>query len=230
MFYKIVQNNKVIDVVKNPHFVTFLSTGHIAFTDKSSANGIVGSDEHTVYSFIQNKRADIAPVSIEEISLEEFNRLQNLLNSGEIVTADTIALEEAKHSMIEQLSTICKNKITAGFSIILSDGELYDFRLTTEDQLNLMMIETQISSGDKTFIYHATNQPCKVFARDDMIKIVEAFKRHTLYHTTYFNAAKHYIGSLVNIDEVNSFTYGKDLSNTVTNLTLRRVLKNGGRK
>ena len=49
--YKIMQEGKVIDVVKNPSFVKFLSSGHIAMTDKSSAQGIVGSDLKTVYSF-----------------------------------------------------------------------------------------------------------------------------------------------------------------------------------
>ena len=49
--YKIIQDQKVIDVVRIPRFVRFLSSGHIALTDKSSAQGIVGSDDRTVYSF-----------------------------------------------------------------------------------------------------------------------------------------------------------------------------------
>ena len=38
--YKIIHNNKVIDVVKVPHFFKLLATGHVAFTDRTSAQGI----------------------------------------------------------------------------------------------------------------------------------------------------------------------------------------------
>jgi hypothetical protein len=50
--YKIIQNNKVVDVVQIPHFVRFLRSGHVAFTDKTSAQGIVGSDDKTLYYFV----------------------------------------------------------------------------------------------------------------------------------------------------------------------------------
>ena len=226
--YKIIQNNKVVDVVKDPYFITFLATGHIAFTDKSNAMGLIGSDNTTIYSFSPNKRSDVNIATIENISLEEFNRLRSLLNSNQEVSADISALTNAKETVIARLSTICKNKITAGFFVTLADGESYNFKLTMEDQLNLMIIENQLSAGVESFIYHATNQPCKIFMRDDMVKIVEAFKRHTLYHTTYFNAAKQYILSLTNIEQVNLFTYGTDVSETVEDPILHQILKTGG--
>lgn len=226
--YKIIRNDKVVDVVKNPYFVNILPTGNVVISDKSNANGIIGSDDLTIYSFSPNKREDIITATAEKISVEEFNKLKDLLNSNAEVSADISALAEAKQLMIHKLSSICKNKIVAGFSVKLSDGEQHEFKLTTEDQLNLMMIENQFAAGAKTFVYHATNQPCKIFLREDIGKIIEAFKRHTLYHTTYFNAAKHHIKSLTNIEEVNLFTYGDDVSNTIEDIVLRQILKNGG--
>ena len=225
--YKIIQNNKIVDVVKNPYFITFLATGHITSTDKTNAMGIIGSDNTTIYSFVPNKRSDIQLASIEKISFEEFSRLKSLLNSGQEILADTTTLTEVKQKVIKRLSNICKNKITAGFSIELSDGNTYEFKLTTEDQLNLMMIENQLLSGSTTFIYHATNQPCKVYTKEDMTKIINAFKKHTLYHTTYFNAAKHFIMSQSNINDINLFSYGTDISDTVEDAVLRQILKNG---
>lgn len=226
--YKIIYNSKVVDVVSNPTFIRFLPTGYIAIVDKTSAQGIVGSDGKTIYSFVDNKRADINTVSIESISNEEFNRLKNLLNSGTEISTDTSALIKAQHLAIQQLSDTCKNKITAGFSIILSNNTRYHFKLTTEDQLNLMMIENKILSGDSTFVYHATNRPCEIFTKDDMVKVISAFKKHTLYHTTYFNAAKQYILSLVDLEKVKAFTYGIDISDTVKNNAIRQILINGG--
>lgn len=223
---KIIQNNKVIDVIKTPSFINFLPSGHIAFTDKSSAKGVVGSDGQTVYSFIPS--AKYAVVTTKEISAAEFEGLQKLLNSGQEISADSTQLEKAKTAKIKILSTTCKNKIIAGFSVKLSDGAEYNFKLTVEDQLNLMMLENQLSAGATTFIYHATEQPCKMYNREDVTKIIQAFRAHTLYHTTYFNIAKQYIKSLTSIEAVNMFTYGDDVSATTSDKALRQILKKGG--
>ncbi len=225
---KIIKNEKVIDVVRVPRFIKFLPSGHVAITDKASAQGIVGSDTTSIYSFTPVAHQTAGVVTVADINLEEFNRLKALLNDKQEISADESALAEAKRAAIKRLSNICKNKITDGFTIKLSDGELYSFKLTTEDQLNLMIIENQLNSGVETFIYHATDQPCRFFMRDDMIKIISSFKSYTLYHTTYFNAAKQYIKSLHDIEKVNLFTYGTDISESVENLVLKQILKNGG--
>lgn len=224
--YKIIVNDKVVDLVRNPRFVRFLPSGHSTLTDASSAHGFVGSDR-TIYSFTPGKKYAVA--SLEKLSSEaEFNRLQNLLNSNQEPSADDSALASAKREAISRLSGVCKNKITTGFSITLSDGNLYSFKLTTEDQLNLMAIEGQLNAGAETFLYHATNQPCRFFSREDMTKIISTFKRYTLYHTTYFNVAKQYINSLVSIEKVQMFTYGTDVSEAVEDKVIKQILKNGG--
>lgn len=228
--YKIIQNNKVVDVVQIPRFVRFLSSGHVAFTDKTSAHGIVGSDNVTIYSFSPTYKNGVTVASIEKITSDEFKRLQSLLNSSGKPSVAELALENAKQTKIKNLSNQCKNKITDGFSIVLSDGIEYSFRLTTEDQLNLMMIENQLNAGVESFIYHATNDACRVFVKEDMLKIIKAFRQHVLYHTTYFNAAKQYIKSLTEIDKVNAFTYGTDIINYIDNTVLKQILKNGGRR
>lgn len=225
---KIIQNEKVIDVVRVPSFVKFLSSGHIAYTGQSSAEGVVGSDETTVYSFTPVDIQTAGVVTIEEITLDEFERLQALLSDGKEVIADESALSVAKKTMIRQLSSVCKNKITAGFEIVLSDGETYGFKLTTEDQLNLLIIENQINAGMETFVYHATNLPCKLFNKEDMLRVVNAFKSFTLYHTTYFNAAKQYINTLTSVDNINKFVYGMDVSEVIEDPILKQILKKGG--
>jgi hypothetical protein len=91
-----------------------------------------------------------------------------------------------------------------------------------------MSIENQLNSGVETFVYHATNQPCRCFSKIDMVKILTTFKRYITYHTTYFNVAKQYINSLVDINKVNSFTYGMDVSEMTDDVILKQILKNGG--
>ena len=227
--YKIILNNEVIDVVQFPKFVRFLRKGHITMTDKSSAQGIIGSDGQTVYSFKPISGKNFKVVSIVKISSDkELSRLQDLLSSGETVSADETALAKAKQSKIASLSSQCKSIITAGFVLELSNGENSSFKLTIEDQLNLMLIETRINAGDTTFIYHATNQPCKFYTREDMQKIVSSFRRHVQYHTTYFNVAKQYINSLTDIRRVTSFMYGDSVLDAADNTTIKQILINGG--
>ena len=226
--YKIIQDNKVVDVVRLPRFVRFLSSGHVAITDKSSSQGIVGSDNKTLYSFKPVAREGVTVAEIKEITLEELNELQSLLSSGQEPCADIIAFEKLKQEVIKRLSILCKNKITSGFSIRLSDGNTYNFKLTIEDQLNLMSIENQLNTGAKTFIYHSTDGPCKEFSKKDMAKIIDYFKRYTLYHTTYFNVAKQYINSASSVSKVADFAYGDDVSEATNDKAIKKILKTGG--
>jgi hypothetical protein len=223
--YKILHEGTIIDVVRNPSFVKFLSSGHIAITDKTSAQGIVGSDKKTVYSFTPSQDTSIKTVSIETIEAEEFNRLKSLLNSS---SSDELALQKVKDTVVKTLSEICNNKITSGFSIKLSDGQVYSFSLTTEDQLNLLCLENQLSTGEDVFVYHAIGLPCKLFARNDMIKIINAYRKHVRYHTTYFNTAKHYVNSLTDINKIKTFSYGTDVTYTTKDPVLRKILIDGG--
>ena len=226
--YKIIKDNKVIDVVKYADFIRFLPSGQVIRTEESLAEGIIGSDYRVIYSFGKTNDNVTCIVTAEKISLEEFNRLQSLLNSDQEVVNDQALLQTAINEAIDCLSKICKDKITSGFSIILSDQKLYNFKLTAEDQLTLLNLENQLNSGEAAFVYHATGLPCKVFFRDDMSKIIKTYRKHVLYHTTYFNTAKQYISSLTDINKIKSFRYGIDISGVVKNSTIRQILLDGG--
>ena len=227
MFFKVIKGSKIIDVLESPYFLRFLPSGHIAFTDRLSAQGITSRDCSIVYSLQDEVTADFCTVSVEEISIEEFRRLKGLLNSCGSVSADEHLLAQAKDAKISSLSASCKEAITNGFTIKLSNGKQH-FRLTAEDQLNLTIIENQLAAGEIQFIYHATNQPCKLYSREDMVKIVRAFRKHVLYHTTYYNAVKQHVNSLLDVEKVNSFSYGTDISEMVKDPAIRQILKNGG--
>lgn len=227
MYYKIKQNGKVIDVVCNPSFVKFLASGHIAITDKSSAQGIVGSDMATIYSFGVESKFSKATVTISEVCVNEFNRLNGLLNSDNKLSKEEKELHAAQNVKIAELSNICNAKITAGFSVRLKDKNIYSFKLTTNDQINLLNLENQLNTGADTFIYHSTDCPCRVFNRDDMKKIIKSYREHVLYHTTYFNVAKQYVKSLAELAKVNAFTYGSDITWFTKESAIKQILKNG---
>lgn len=225
--YKIILNNKVIDVVKKPCFLKLLSSGNIAITDKTSANGIAGSDNKTIYSLVSGIRADLPTVIIEEINKEEFNRLSSLLNSCADIVANTSELSSVVDVAVENLSQICKYKIKSGFSVLLSDNKVYEFKLTAEDQINLLNLENQLNNGEDVFIYHATGMPCQMFKRDDMKKIIKTYRKFVQYHTTYYNAAKQYVSSLTDIDQIKKFYYGINIASTVSDYAVRQILLDG---
>ncbi len=225
--YKIIHNNKVIDVAESPQFIKILPTGQVALTNKSAANGIAGSDA-TLYSFEPVAQPEIKVVSIEAISYEEFSRLQSLLNSDSEIVADKSKLTDYKQEAIANLSKICQSKIVDGFKIILSDGESYHFSLTAEDQLNLLSIENQLNAGAQTVLFHATGMPCRLFYREDMLKVIKAFRNHVLYHTTYFNVAKQYINSLADDRKIELFAYGDDVSFATNDIIVKRILRRNG--
>ena len=108
------------------------------------------------------------------------------------------------------------------------DNKSYEFKLTTEDQINLLNLENQLNSGNKTFIYHATGLPCQIFTREDVSRVIKAYKKHILYHTTYFNTAKQYINSLTNIDKIKAFAYGDNVVGKVKDPIIRQILRDGG--
>ena len=225
--YKIILNNKVIDIVRRPRFLKLLSSGNVAITDKTSANGIAGSDNKAIYSLVAGIRPDVPTVILEEIDENEFNRLDSLLNSGEEIVANNAKLQNAIKAAIENLSQICKTKIKDGFSVLLSDGNVHKFRLTAEDQINLLNLENQLNAGENVFIYHATGMPCQVFKREDMKKIIKTYRKFVQYHTTYFNAAKHYISSLTDIDQIKKFSYGINIASTVSDYAVKQILLDG---
>lgn len=221
--YKVIHNNKVIDVLDSPQFIKILRNGNVALTDKASANGVVGS-EAELYSFEPVSKPDIKVVSLKVISSEEFSRLKNLLNSDSVLIANETTLTKAKQIAISNLSDTCRAKIIGGFDIVLSNGA-HHFELTAEDQLNLLSIENQLNTGAQSVLYHASGEPCKMFTREDMFKVIRAFRQHVLYHTTYFNAVKQYISELTDVEKIEHFAYGDDVSFVVNEPEVRRILR-----
>jgi hypothetical protein len=64
-----------------------------------------------------------------------------------------------------------------------------------------------------------------MFTREDMFKVIRAFRQHVLYHTTYFNAVKQYISELTDVEKIEHFAYGDDVSFAVNEPEVRRILR-----
>lgn len=79
MFYKVLHNKMLIDLLTGIEYVRYLpKQKRIVRTDSQSANGIMGSDMNTVYHLVGRPYTfpnEIKSVEVVRISEEEYGRL-----------------------------------------------------------------------------------------------------------------------------------------------------------
>lgn len=119
---------------------------------------------------------------------------------------DTITLEYVRTSKINQMSTICNKTIESGFDLELR-GEIHHFSLNTQDQLNLINLSV-MAQTQSLIPYHADGEECIFYTNEEINEIVDTANAFKIYHTTYYNALKHYINALKTIEEIAAIQYG----------------------
>ena len=217
--YKIIYDNKIIDVVKTLKCVRYnTSADKIISTGFSTAHGIYSSNHLTYYilgdrkvpqGFIDKGYKIVKLISINE---EEFNKIHNQLKIGNTVYENPNHIYLVRKRKIEEMSAECNKVITEGISILLSDGFHHKFRLTLEDQMNLLMAERDLQNGALGVVYHETNGLCKHYSSRDMKAIIKAANEHRRYHTTYFNLLKYCINNMNTVQDIIDIKYGVDFS------------------
>ena len=212
MFYKIIYNTKIIDVVEKPKFFRIVNNKPIACS-KFVADGIIGSDKQKY--ILQSSKGFAGKLNkhirLESISQEEFIELKRLLTYTKGICSDKELIKNARKERIDKMSACCKDKITQGINVILSDGLYHHFKLTIEDQINLANIQQMLPYSGNSIIYHETGCVCKKYSRSDMTTILTEVTKHKSYHTTYFNLLKHCINNMNNLDDISNITYGVNL-------------------
>lgn len=81
MFYKLMSNDIVIDILPEIYYMRYLpKSNRWVGTDKQSAHGVLGSDQNTIY-YLQGTvsacEENYKYVSIQTISKEEYDRYAN---------------------------------------------------------------------------------------------------------------------------------------------------------
>lgn len=89
MYYKILHNNQIVDVLENIRYVKCLPrTQKVIEVEKSQANGIVSSNGDTIYHLFNTKntfKEEKLSVVVEEITEEEFLKLTTqLINRNDL--------------------------------------------------------------------------------------------------------------------------------------------------
>lgn len=80
---KIIYNNMILDINKNERYVKYIpEVNRFISTSKDFANGVLGSDNNTVYHLlgkINNFPYQTKTVTVEQIGQEEFNAIAGKL-------------------------------------------------------------------------------------------------------------------------------------------------------
>lgn len=219
MFYKIIYGHIVIDIVQNPHWVIWASkSGRFVLTDVTSANGIVSSDGSEVFHLsgtkeFVNYQDDYKSVTVAEISEAEYLSLKSqIVDKAVAESGETLSIEQLITDKVAEMSQACEDAITAGFDIVLSDGIEHHFSLQLPDQLKITKLNDRAVAGEEFLPYHADDEPCKIFAAQDIIAINTTMEHIIEYQTTYFNSLKMYIRGMTDKNEIINVKYGVEIA------------------
>lgn len=144
--------------------------------------------------------------------------------------AEAVTLDYIRKAKTVEMSAECQKTITQGFDIVLSDGESHHFSLTVQDQLNLITLSSAIAGGETQAIYHADGELCQEFSAADITKIIGAATAFKMYHLTYYNALKGYIGGMDSIEEIGGAEYGMNIPEEYMTEALKKVQANNNKK
>lgn len=227
--YKLIVNNIVVDVVKKLRYVRYIpELNKVVITTAPSAHGVCGSDNKTFYALPQvavpQEKSYWKVATAVKICETEYNELRAALKTNNVIVPDYL-FDIERTRKISELSKACNNKITSGFSCLLSDGKLHHFKLTIEDQLNMFDIQKELDAGAEQIIFHATNELCKAYSREDIQIILTSAKEHKLHETTYFNILKNCIYNMYDIETIKAIQYGDSIKDLPVSITIDTAVK-----
>lgn len=135
-----------------------------------------------------------------------------------------VTLEFVKSSKIAEMSAACNRVIESGIDVVLSDGKSYHFSLTTQDQLNLITLQSMVVAGETMIPYHADGELCRYYSVDDITLVMNTATAHKTYHVTYFNSLKEYVNALDSIADISAITYGGIIPEEYQSDILKQIL------
>lgn len=228
--FKVIQDNRVIDTLKDVVYLRFIpSVNKFVATDSTSAHAFYASDAKTIYQ-LQDRQCpatdrDIEIAKLVKITEMEFEELTRRIQESKTLFANAAELQNKIDCKISELSSACKEAIISGITVRLSDGKLHEFDLTIEDQLNLSTLEQHINKGARRVLYHERGCIVRYFDSSDIQRVINAATYHKEYHTTYMNILKNHVKTATNLDEINCVYYGMKLKDLNLSPELYKIAK-----
>lgn len=233
MYYKLINGLSIVGAVSFNDFRKYQRKhGLVLLSDIDTAQYVEYKNVYYRDNWLKATITDSVPyveVSIIEIDENEYNALIEALDINEEIDIEEpeeqqeeyieptnedeqATIEYIRNAKIAQMDKICNQTIEQGFDLVLDDNIEHHFSLTTQDQLNLITLSTQLASGETSIPYHADGELCRFFSANEVQDLIEVATLHKTYHITYFNALRAYIDSLDTIEAISAATYGMPLA------------------
>lgn len=220
MYYKVIGDGTVLDVLKQPQYVTYQERNKlIVLCQRNGARGVLSTDGSTVWHVVGWKEIplpDVISVHLVEVDEEEYEILKSAIGTEDeppqddqtVIEPSEVTLEYVKEKKIAKMKSACEETIVGGVNVVFGDGKTHHFDLTIEDQINLITLKEMMASGASEIPYHESGCLCKMYSPEDIAVLLDAASAHKTYQVTYFNSLKGYINSLKEIDAVSNVYYG----------------------
>ncbi len=223
MYYKVVSDGKIIDVLESASFVRYQSKNDLMLVcDKDSAEGVLSSDGNSIYRIVEEcstKLQDHDLVELYEIDQKEFDILADLIKSNDTPVDDpsedsqdieALTLDYAKTKAISKVNATCHEKIVEGFTMSLDNGEKYHFDMAIEDQLNINSLAAFVAKGMTIIPYNLPND-CVFLSVDEVNRLIVAASAHKISQLSYYKSLKRYIMSMTSLTQVGKVEYGMEI-------------------
>ena len=230
-YYKLISGTNIVGIATSPDFRRFQKKHKIILIcDEQAAQYVQYKDILYHDNWMLPITSDLykyESAEVIQIDEQEYNTLKAALETeDEIVVEPETPVEEApeyvdpndvitvdyvKNMKVAEMSKTCNKVITNGFDIVLSDGNVYHFSLTTQDQLNLITLSSMVASGETQIPYHADGELCRFYSAEDINTIITTATQFKTYQVSYFNALKAYVESMTDIETIGAVTYGMEI-------------------
>lgn len=121
-------------------------------------------------------------------------------------------IDNIRNNKIEELSKQCNQLIVSGSKVELSDESEKEFSYSTDDQANISEMFNAILMGATSYPYHANNEGCEMYSSADIVIIYSTLSSLKTGQITYFNQLKQYVKTLNTVSDIESVTYGQELT------------------
>ena len=231
-YYKLISGNTFVGIATQSDFRVFQHKHQIVLVcDEEQAQYVQCGDvlyrAHWMVP-VTTDRVAYETVEVIRIEKDEYDILYEAVEKGEYIKVEqeqptpevetppvdpneAATIDYVKTAKIAEMNYICNKVIENGIDVQLSDGNVYHFSLTTQDQLNLITLQSMIAAGETYIPYHADGELCRYYSVDDIKVVMDAATAHKTFHVTYFNSLKVYINSLDDIATVSRVQYGIDI-------------------
>jgi hypothetical protein len=231
-YYKLISGNTFVGIATQSDFRVFQHKHQIMLVcDEEQAQYVQCGDvlyrSHWMVP-VTTDRVSYETVEVIRIEKDEYDILYEAVEKGEDIKVEqeqptpevetppvdpneAATIDYVKTAKIAEMNHLCNKVIESGVDVLLSDGKVYHFSLTTQDQLNLITLQSMIAAGETSIPYHADGELCRYYSIEDIKKVMDTATAYTTFHVTYFNSLKVFINALGDIAAVSAVQYGMDI-------------------